>query len=80
MKRRGIGPDLVATILALAILLSILFIGIAIIVSINATHNPVSTLGENTTQVLTGLYGGIIGVLGSYLGHRRKQKEGDEDE
>jgi hypothetical protein len=27
-------------------------------------------LSENATQILTGAFGGIIGVLGSYLGYR----------
>jgi hypothetical protein len=27
-------------------------------------------LSENATQILTGTFGGIIGVLGSYIGYR----------
>lgn len=82
MKNRGLGPDVVAMILASALFLSVVVIGIALILSVVDQRTPIQTLGENTTQVLTGLIGGIIGVLGSYLGQRfRKHKqEGEEDE
>jgi hypothetical protein len=35
-------------------------------------QNPAATLGENTTQVLTATVGGLIGILGTYLGCRRR--------
>jgi len=38
-------------------------------------QNPVATLGENTTQVLTATVGGVIGILGSYLGRHHNDRD-----
>jgi hypothetical protein len=50
-------------------------IGVALIANVLEHQNPVATLGENTTQILTATVGGIIGILGSYLG--RHSERGD---
>ena len=62
--------DRVALVLAGALVLSVVGIFVAVVFNIITNHQPAATLGENTTQVLAGLIGGIIGVLGSYLGKR----------
>lgn len=80
MKSFRPGPDLVATILALALVVAVLVFGIAIIVNVVLDEVPVTTLGENTTQVLSGLLGGIIGVLGSYLGRHGKHEDHNDSD
>jgi hypothetical protein len=47
-------------------------IGLAIVINVAQGHNPNPTLGENTTQVLTATIGGIIGMLGVYIGHHSR--------
>jgi hypothetical protein len=71
--------DAVALVLAAALVLAVLVLGIALIANVIEHQNPAATLGENTTQVLTATVGGIIGVLGSYLG-RRSRRDPDHDE
>jgi hypothetical protein len=62
-------PDVVAIILALGLVAVGVLIGLALVVNVLKGHNPTPTLGENTTQILTTVMGGLIGVLGSYLGY-----------
>jgi hypothetical protein len=69
--------DTTAFVLAIALVLAVLVLGIALIANVIEHQNPAATLGENTTQVLTATVGGIIGVLGSYLGHRAR-RNGDD--
>lgn len=78
-----LGPHLVAALLAVALVLAVGFIGTAIILNITTESSPAPTLGENTTQVLIGLVGGVVGVLGSYLGRwwwRGEDPARDRDE
>jgi hypothetical protein len=65
--------DLVAFVLAFALLVAVVGAFIAVLVNIIDQQSPAPTLGENTTQVLTGLVGGIIGVLGAYIGGKRDE-------
>jgi hypothetical protein len=75
-RRRSPNPaDRAALVLALALALAVFLIGLAIVINVAQGHNPNPTLGENTTQVLTATIGGIIGILGSYLG--RRGRDGD---
>jgi phosphotransferase system glucose/maltose/N-acetylglucosamine-specific IIC component len=68
--------DRVALVLAAAVALAVVGAFTAVIVNIVGNQpEPVATLGENTTQVLTGLVGGIIGVLGAYIGHRDRENQ-----
>lgn len=50
-------------------------------VAYEAITDPANVgISENTTQILTGAFGGIIGILGSYVGYsaaRPLQKEDD---
>ena len=63
--------DLVALVLAVGLVLISAEIGVALIANVVQGHNPAPTLGENTTQVLLATMGGLIGILGSYLGRRK---------
>ena len=63
--------DLVALVLAIGLVLISAEIGVALIANVVQGHNPAPTLGENTTQVLLATMGGLIGILGSYLGRRK---------
>jgi ABC-type nickel/cobalt efflux system permease component RcnA len=77
--RKGRSSDLVAVILAASIGLALNVVVIAILwaaaqrlgVDVN------SGISENGTQLLTGWGGGIIGVLGSYIGFTFGKKASD---
>jgi hypothetical protein len=71
--------DVVAAILAVGLVAIALLIGLALVINVAEGHNPAPTLGENTTQILTAVLGGLIGVLGSYIGHgyARKRNGGE---
>lgn len=60
--------DMVAVILALGTVLALNVIVMAVLWDAIRSNGP--GLSENATQVLTGAFGGIIGILGSYLGYR----------
>jgi hypothetical protein len=64
----------VALILAVALTLAVFFIGLAIAINVAQGHNPNPTLGENTTQVLTATIGGMVGMLGVYIGNRTRDR------
>jgi len=49
-----------------------IMVGIALVVNVIEGHNPAPTLGENTTQILTAIMGGLIGILGTYIGSRTR--------
>jgi hypothetical protein len=78
--RRGAGGDPVATALAVALGLVIVLITIGVLY--DAITDPNQTgLGENSTQVLETAFGGILGILGAYLGFQRgaaSRQPGDE--
>lgn len=56
--------------LAMALLIAVVGTFVGVIVTLASEHTP-PLLGENTTQVLSTMIGGIIGILGAYLGRRR---------
>ena len=60
--------DWVAIILAFGLVLAVNFITVAVLYDAIRSEGP--GLSENATQILTGAFGGIIGILGSYLGYR----------
>lgn len=74
--------DLVALVLAIGMALSLLIIVAAVFY--DAVRSDTPGLSENSTQILTGWGGGVIGVLGSYLGfragaaHPRGRVDGDD--
>lgn len=64
----GRGRDWVALTLAIGIATAINIIVFAVLW--DAIYSSDSGLSENATQVLTAAFGGIIGVLGSYVGFK----------
>jgi len=77
MKR--VNVDVVALVLALSLFAAVLMIGTSVIVNVVSHKNPTPTLSENTSQVMTALFGGIIGILGSYVGARLRHGGKDDD-
>jgi hypothetical protein len=75
MRKLRANVDVVAVILAIALGLAIVLIMAAVLVQV-IDHEPV-TLGENATQILTAVVGGLIGVLGGYVGARVQQRNGN---
>ena len=75
------GKDWVALTLAIGISFAINTITIAVLWDAIRSAGP--GLSENATQVLVAAFGGIIGVLGSYIGFRAgavSQQKVDEAE
>ena len=63
------GRDLMALILAVG--LSVAVLALTVGVSYDSIEDPsFAGISENAAQVLTGAFGGIIGILGAYLGFR----------
>lgn len=82
MKRPEIDPgsdakarDWVAILLAVGLATSVNIFACAMLW--DAIKFPDSTLSENATQVLTGAYGGMVGILGGYLGYKAGRAEGE---
>lgn len=76
--RGPVGPDHVALVLALALLLLSSLILIGTIVQI-LHGQPEVTLSENATQILVASVGGLAGVLGGYMGYRLGHRDRDGD-
>ena len=68
MTENNGGKDWVARILAIGLATAINAITFAVLY--DAIFSSESGLSENATQILTTAFGGIIGVLGSYIGYR----------
>ena len=80
MKRR-VTVDLVALVLAVALGLAVVLLMCVIIIKVVSHQTPTQTLGENATQVIIAIIGGLIGVLGSYIGARvRDRNDRDKSE
>lgn len=62
------GKDWVAIILAVGLALAINMICFAVLW--DALRSDTPGLSENATQILTTAFGGILGVVGSYIGYR----------
>jgi hypothetical protein len=60
--------DWVALTLAVGLATAVNIIVIAVLYDAVRSEGP--GLSENATQIITGAFGGMIGVLGSYLGYR----------
>lgn len=75
-RRNFTGVDIVAIILALGLSVLVVMIIIATIVQIlnNSKDVPEIQLSENSTQILIAAIGGIVGVLGGYVGYRLHSK------
>lgn len=74
------GKDWVALILAIGLATSVNCITFAVLYDAVRSDGP--GLSENATQILVSVFGGIIGILGGYLGYRageRSRKDEDDD-
>ena len=73
--------DFVAAVLAIGLALLVVLIIVATIVQIlnNRPASPEIQLSENATQVLIAAIGGIVGVLGGYVGYRVREHREDND-
>ena len=87
MKLPRSNVDTVAVILSFTLLIVLGMVAAASFINtINPNTKLTSTLGENTTQILSASTGAIVGVLGSYMGYRagerrhRKLAPEDDDE
>jgi sulfite exporter TauE/SafE len=81
LRERNSARDWVAVILALGIATAINMLMIAVLW--DAVRSDTPGLSENSTQVIIAGFGGIVGILGGYLGGRaveRAQRDGDERE
>ena len=76
-KRRPTSGGSVALVLAVS--LAIAFNVFTLAVLYTAIQNQ-TALSENATQVLTGWGGGIIGILGAYIGYRLGSTSSDDSE
>jgi hypothetical protein len=80
--RRHLGVDLVAFVLAFALAVTVVLVTITALINVIVLPKSLFSLGENTTQVLTTVLGGILGLLGTYIGHRlahvERVEQGDE--
>lgn len=64
--------DHVAIILAVGLATALNLITAGVLWDAIRSQGP--GLSENATQVLTGAFGGIIGILGSFMGYRVAQQ------
>lgn len=83
MKRPRAGVDFVAGVLAMGLALSVVLILIATIVQIltpTTPRTPEIQLSENATQILIAAIGGMVGVLGGYVGYRMHEHKHDDNE
>ena len=78
MRRRRPTVDHVALVLALALTLAVALIMAAVIINVADHQTPTQTLGENATQVIIAVTGGLIGVLGGYVGARTRRPDDDD--
>jgi hypothetical protein len=74
MSGRRINVDVVALVLAVSLGLTVLALMVVVLINVAEHQTPTQTLGENATQVITAITGGLIGVLGSYIGARVHQR------
>ena len=72
----AVGRDWTAIILAVGLGLAINTITVAVLIDAIVSNGP--GLSENATQILTTAFGGIIGVLGSYVGYRAASSSRDQ--
>lgn len=61
------GRDAVAIILAIGVATAVNIITLAVLLDALLSEGP--GLSENATQILTGAFGAILGVLGSFVGY-----------
>jgi hypothetical protein len=73
-----VARDWVAIIIAIGLCTAVNIITIGVLWDAIRSEGP--GLSENATQVLTGAFGGMIGILGSQLGYRAGRASNGKDE
>jgi hypothetical protein len=77
VKRPRGGQSVTAVVLAVALGVAINAITIGVLY--DAIANPGQAgLSENATQILTTAFGGIIGVLGGFIGYQAGRRDDEE--
>lgn len=73
MTKRNDSIDLVAILLAIGISTALNVLTFAVVYDAVTSQGP--GLSENATQILTGWGGGMIGVIGAFVGYRAAGKK-----
>jgi hypothetical protein len=68
--------DLVALVIALGLVTAVNLMTFAVLW--DAVRSDTPGLSENATQILTGTFGGMIGILGAGVGYRQTQNGKDD--
>lgn len=71
------GRDLVALLLALAILIAVAFTSVSLLYGVIV--NERRTVTDAAVNLMTMLFGGIIAILGGYVGAGKDDDDPDED-
>jgi hypothetical protein len=66
--------DWVAIILAGGISVAVIALVVGVTVGAIKNGSTASTLSDNESQVLTAAFGGMIGVLGAWVGYRARDR------
>jgi hypothetical protein len=69
--------DFVAVLLAIGICTAVNLVTAGVLYDAIVSKGP--GLSDNATQILTTAFGGMIGILGTYLGFRAGVNQGRED-
>jgi hypothetical protein len=72
--------DLIAILLAAGLSLAVVSLVIGVVIAAVEHGNTAATLSENESQVLTVAFGGMIGVLGAWVGYRAGNGTHDDEE
>lgn len=72
LLRESHGKDWVAIVLAIGLTSAVNCITLAVLYDAIVSEGP--GLSENATQILIAAFGGIIGILGGYLGYRAGER------
>ena len=71
--------DWIVYVLALALGISTLVFAFALLYEV-VDHQRISEVPPNSSQVLTVIFSGVIGIIGSYVGFREGHRRNGRDE
>lgn len=75
MKRFDPSAGLIVFVLALALGGAALLFAITVLVEV-LDHEKISEVPPNASTVLTGIFGGVIGIIGGFVGYRKGEESG----